>query len=74
MRLRSRRTPAYTADHVYLVTALAGEDVGLREDTQIEESWHVRFANLALGYVDPGSDHLTPLPLSIPTRLASGAA
>ena len=59
---------------VYLSTALAGEDVGLWEDNEIEQRWHVRFANLPLGYVDPGNDHLTPsLPSTLP-RLASGAA
>jgi transposase InsO family protein len=59
---------------VYLSTALAGEVVGLREDNEIEERWHVRFANLALGYVDAGSEHFTPLPLSTTTPLHPGMA
>jgi hypothetical protein len=52
----------------------AGEYVGLREDNEIEDRWLVTFANLALGYVEPGSHHFTALPLSTPTRLASGEA
>jgi hypothetical protein len=59
---------------VYLSVALACEDVGLREDNEIDDRWHVSFANLALGYVEPGSEHFTPLPLSTPTRLAGGEA
>jgi len=59
---------------VYLSTALAGEDVGLQEDNAIDDRWHVRFAHLTLGSIEPGSDHFTPLPLSPPHRLASGAA
>jgi len=59
---------------VYLSTALACEDVGLREDNEIDDRWHVSFANLALGYVDAGSEHFTPLPHSTPTGPASGEA
>ena len=59
---------------VYLSTALAGEYVGLREDSEIEDRWLVIFANLALGYVEPGSHHFTALPLLTPTRLARGEA
>ena len=59
---------------VYLSTALAGEYVGLREDNEIEDRWLVTFAHLALGHVERGTDHFTPLPLSTPTRLASGEA
>lgn len=64
--LHSRRT-------LYLSTALAGEYVGLREDNAIADRWLVTFANLHLGYVEPGCHHFTPLPHSTPTRLASGA-
>src|SRR5215475_13372760 len=59
---------------VYLSTALACEDVGLREDNEIDDRWHVSFANLALGYVDAGSEHFTPLPHATPTGPASGEA
>jgi transposase InsO family protein len=59
---------------VYLSIALACQDVGLREDNEIDDRWHVCCAHLALGYVEPGSDHFTPLPLSTPTRLAGGEA
>ena len=59
---------------VYLSTALAGEHVGLREDNEIEDRWLVTFANLALGYVEPRTQHFPPLPLSPPPRLASGEA
>jgi transposase InsO family protein len=67
LHLRGRR-------QLYLSTALAGEYVGLREDNEIEDRWLVTFANLALGYVEPGSHHFTALPLSTPTRLAGGEA
>ncbi|HWB43803.1 MAG TPA: IS481 family transposase [Hyphomicrobiaceae bacterium] len=59
---------------LYLAAALAGEYVGLREDNAIADRWLVSFAHLHLGYVEPGSHHFTALPLSTPTRLASGAA
>lgn len=59
---------------VYLSTALAGEYVGLREDNEIEDRWLVTFANLELGFIEPGSHHFTSLPLHTPTRLASGEA
>ncbi len=59
---------------VHLAKALAGEYVGLREDNDIEDRWLVTFANLALGFVEPGSHHFTALPLPTPTRLASGVA
>jgi transposase InsO family protein len=63
----------YGRKDVYLTPALAGEDVGLREDNEIPDRWLVTFANLALGYVEPGSHHFTALPLCTPTRLAVGA-
>ena len=59
---------------LYLSAALAGEYVGLREDNEIDDRWLVTFGNLALGHVEPGSHHFTVLPLSTPTRLASGEA
>ena len=65
LHLRGRR-------HLYLSAALAGEDVGLREDNEIDDRWLVTFAHLALGYVEPGSHHFTALPVPTPTRLATG--
>jgi transposase InsO family protein len=59
---------------LYLSAALAGEEVGLREDNEIDDRWLVTFADLALGHVEPGSDHFTALPLLTPTRLAAGEA
>lgn len=59
---------------LYLSTALAGEYVGLLEDNEIADRWLVRFAHLALGYVEPGSQHFTALPVPTPTRLASSEA
>jgi len=55
---------------VYLSKALAGEYVGLREDDHTEDRWLVTFANLDLGYVEPGSHYFTALPICTPTRLA----
>ena len=59
---------------LYLAAALAGEDVGLREDNDIADRWLVTFATLALGHIEPGSHHFTPLPLATPTRLAASEA
>lgn len=59
---------------LYLSAALAGEYVGLREADTIADRWLVTFANLSLGYIEPGSHHFTALPLSTPTRLPSAAA
>jgi transposase InsO family protein len=59
---------------LYLSAALAGEYVGLREDTEIADRWLVTFAHLALGHVEPGSHHFTALPVPTPTRLAGGEA
>lgn len=59
---------------LYLSAALAGEYVGLREDTAIADRWLVTFAHLHLGYIEPGSHHFTALPLSTPTRLAPSVA
>jgi transposase InsO family protein len=59
---------------LYLSAALAGEYVGLREDTDIADRWLVTFANLALGHVEPGSHHFTALSVATPTRLAEGGA
>jgi transposase InsO family protein len=60
--------------NLYLSSALAGEYVGLREDAAMPDRWLVLFANLNLGYVEPGSDHFTPLPVATPTRLAGAEA
>lgn len=59
---------------LYLSAALAGEYVGLREDDEIEDRWLVTFSNLALGYIEPGRQRFTALPVPTPTCLASGEA
>jgi transposase InsO family protein len=59
---------------VHLTAALAGEYVGIREDNLIEDRWLVTFANLDLGYVEPGSNHFTAMTLTTPTTLALNEA
>jgi transposase InsO family protein len=56
---------------IHLTAALAGEYVGIREDEEVEDRWLVTFANLDLGYVEPGSNHFTSLPRATPTTLRS---
>jgi transposase InsO family protein len=56
---------------IHLTSALAGEYVGIREDDEVEDRWLVTFANLDLGYVEPGSNHFTPLTLTTPATLRS---
>ena len=52
---------------VYLAQALSGELVGIREETA--DRWLVTFAQLDLGYVEPGSNRFTPV-TSNPTSYA----
>ena len=54
---------------LHLSAALAGEYVGIREDNDIADRWLVTFANLDLGYVEPGSNHFTALPVTTPSSL-----
>jgi transposase InsO family protein len=44
---------------VYLTTALAGQLVGVREET--DDRWLVSFMNLDLGYVEPRCNHFTQI-------------
>lgn len=43
---------------VHLTKALAGQTVGIREETP--DRWLVTFANLDLGHIEPNSHHFTP--------------
>jgi len=49
---------------VYLTTALAGQLVGIREES--DDRWLVSFVNLDLGHVEPGCNHFTQLTLTSP--------
>lgn len=45
---------------VYLAKALAGENVGIREEEP--DRWLVTFASIDLGHIEPNSNHFTPSP------------
>jgi hypothetical protein len=49
---------------VHLTKALAGQLVGIREES--EDRWLVSFMHLDLGYVEPRCNHFTPITLSGP--------
>ena len=49
---------------VHLTTALAGQLVGIREES--DDRWLVSFMNLDLGYVEPRCNRFTPATLSCP--------
>jgi hypothetical protein len=44
---------------VYLTQALAGQLVGIREES--DDRWLVSFVNLDLGHVEPGCNHFTQI-------------
>jgi len=45
---------------VYLARALAGQTIGIREETA--DRWLVTFGQLDLGQIEPNSNHFTPTP------------
>jgi putative transposase len=54
---------------VYLAKALAGQLVGIREET--DDRWLVTFINLDLGYVEPRSNQFTTINLNLPPPAAN---
>jgi putative transposase len=53
---------------VYLTQALAGQFVGIREES--DDRWLVSFLDLDLGHVEPGCNHFTPVtPASPPATI-----